>query len=115
MTCDGAQVFPHKRENIQERNTEMDPNTATKVSGCFLGIPGKRQPQPAKKSVMHLAQVVADLHFVLSEWWNTNSRPRIANSDRSFWGMLDVRRASHFRTVASFAARVQILLMKTRL
>ena len=93
----------------------MEPNTASKVSGCFIGIPGKRQAQPAQKGEMHLAKVVADLHFVMSEWWNSNARPRIANSDRSFWGMLDVRRASHFRTVASFAARVQILLMKTRL
>ena len=73
----------------------MDHNTAVKIRGCFIGIPGKRESHPLPKDDMHLAKVVADLHFVLSTWWSSSTRPRIANSDRSFWGMLDVRRASH--------------------
>jgi hypothetical protein len=68
----------------------MDRNTAVKIRGCFIGIPGKREPHPLPKDDMHLAKVVADLHFVLSAWWSSSARPRIANSDRSFWGMLDV-------------------------
>ena len=69
----------------------MDPNTAIKIRGCFIGIPGRREAQPVAKSDMHLAKVVADLHFVASEWWGSRTRPQIANSDRSVWGMLDVR------------------------
>ncbi len=72
-------------------NIQMDRNTAVKIRGCFIGIPGKRESHPLPKDDMHLAKVVADLHFVLSTWWSSSARPRIANSDRSFWGMLDVR------------------------
>ncbi len=60
-----------------------DPNTAIKIRGCFIGIPGKRDPKPAEKDDMHLAQVISDLHFVSSEWWTSRTRPEIANSDRS--------------------------------
>jgi hypothetical protein len=71
----------------------MDPNTAAKIRGCFLGLPGRRKPRPVERDDMHLGQVSADLYFVSSEWWSSRSvsRPEIANSDRSFWGMLDVR------------------------
>lgn len=77
----------------------MDPNTASKIRGCFIGIPGKRGPRPVERLDMDLAEVVADLGFVLVTWWaKSESRPEIANSDRSFWGMLNVRRRSiaHF-------------------
>jgi hypothetical protein len=72
----------------------MDPNTAVSIRGCFIGIPGKRQPRPVPKGDMHLAEVVTDLHFVSSAWWRSKSRPEIANSDRSVWGMLNVRHGS---------------------
>jgi len=75
-----------------------DSNTAVKIRGCFIGIPGSRQPKPAEKDDMHLAQVAADLGFVSCQWWNSSTRPEIANSDRSFWGMLHVRQ----RCVANF-------------
>ena len=71
----------------------MDPNTAAKIRGCFIGIPGRREPQPAEKCDMDLGLVSADLHFVSTAWWSSNSvsRPNIANSVRSVWGMLGVR------------------------
>jgi hypothetical protein len=50
---------------------------------------------------MDLTEVVADLGFILSTWWSkSESRPEIANSDRSFWGMLHVRH----RGIAYFAS-----------
>ncbi len=71
----------------------MDHNTAAKIRGCFIGIPGGREPRPAEKGDMHLVHVSADLHFISSEWWSSRSvsRPDIANSDRSVWGMHEVR------------------------
>jgi hypothetical protein len=71
----------------------MDPNTAAKIRGCFIGIPGGREPRPTEKDDMDLGLVSADLHFVSSEWWKSRSvsRPEIANSDRSVWGMHEVR------------------------
>ena len=68
-----------------------DPNTAVKIRGCFIGIPGSRQPKPAERDDMHLAKVAADLHFVSNQWWESSTRPEIANSVRSVWGMHDVR------------------------
>jgi hypothetical protein len=71
----------------------IDHNTAAKIRGCFIGIPGGREPRPAEKDDMHLGQVSADLHIVSSEWWSSRSvsRPEIANSTLSVWGMHEVR------------------------
>jgi hypothetical protein len=82
----------------------MDPNTAVKIRGCFIGIPGRREAQPLPKGDMHLAKVVADLHFVASEWWSSRARPQISNSDRSVWGMLDVRQSRREMLLAAAAA-----------
>ncbi len=73
----------------------MDPNTAAKIRGCFIGIPGSRKTQPAERDDMDLGLVSDDLHLVSTKWWSYSSRnvsrPQIANSDRSVYGILDVR------------------------
>ena len=84
----GAGPHTPKRQKMEKQQVG-DPNTAVKIRGCFIGIPGKRDPKPAEKGDMDLARVLSDLHFVSSEWWASRSRPEIANSDRSVWGMHD--------------------------
>jgi hypothetical protein len=74
-----------------------DPITAAKIRGCFIGIPGSSDPhipRPVERNDVHLVEVAVDLTYVAREWWKPRDdhiRPEIANSDRSFWGMLPVR------------------------
>jgi hypothetical protein len=93
LGCSKESIHPACHQDaskLAKDKITMDLNTALKIRGCFIGIPGKRQPRPILKGDVHLNKVVADLHFVSSEWWRCDSRPEIANSDRSVWGMLNV-------------------------
>ena len=68
-----------------------DPNTAYKIRGCFIGIPGSRDPKLVQRDDVHLLEVAADLYRIGNHWWKGNSE--IALSDCSVWGKLNVRQS----------------------
>jgi hypothetical protein len=71
----------------------LDPNTAVKIRGCFIGIPGRRNKVhvETERGDMHLTQVSTDLDKITNHWWRSSSLPEIGNSEFGFWGNVKVR------------------------
>jgi hypothetical protein len=73
-------------------STSTEPNTASKIRGLFIGIPGKRAKKTAARGDMGLDELVVDHAFVQRLWWNSEHLPEITNSDRTIFGNVTVRR-----------------------